>query len=61
MLSAAQKLLEKGIHPTIISESFQKAATKSIEILTAMSKPIDLTDRDLLLKCATTSLSSKVF
>jgi len=60
LLSAAQNLLEKGIHPTIISESFQKASTKCVEILTSMSKPIDLADRELLLKSATTSLSSKV-
>ena len=25
-LEAAQKLLEKGIHPTVISESFQKVS-----------------------------------
>lgn len=60
LLSAAQRLLEKGIHPTIISESFQKAASKCVEILTEMSKPVDLTDRESLLKSATTSLSSKV-
>merc|ERR1719244_2274984 len=33
-LSAAQRLLEKGIHPTIISEAFQKASQKAVEILT---------------------------
>jgi len=60
LLSTAQTLLEKGIHPTIISESFQKAAVKCVEILTAMSKPVDLADREALLKSATTSLSSKV-
>lgn len=60
LLSAAQKLLDKGIHPTIISESFQKASTKACEILTSMSIPIDLNDREQLIKCATTSLSSKV-
>lgn len=60
LLSAAQRLLEKGIHPTTISESFQKAAVKAVEILTEMAKPIDLDDRELLLQSATTSLSSKV-
>jgi len=60
LLSSAQKLLEKGIHPTIISESFQKAARKCVELLTAMAKPIDLNDRETLMKSATTSLSSKV-
>jgi len=60
LLAAAQRLLDKGIHPTTISESFQKAAAKAVEILNEMSTPIDLSDRELLLKIATTSLSSKV-
>ncbi|KAJ3379791.1 T-complex protein 1 subunit delta [Entophlyctis sp. JEL0112] len=59
LLSAAEKLLDKGIHPTTIAESFQKAATKCTEYLTEMSTPLDLSDRESLLKSATTSLSSK--
>jgi len=60
LLDSAQKLLMKGIHPTTISESFQKAAIKSVEILESMSTPVLLTDRESLLKSATTSLNSKV-
>merc|ERR1711944_378131 len=45
LMEAAEKLLKKGIHPTAISESFQKAATKSVEILTNMAIPVDLSDR----------------
>jgi len=60
LLLAADKLLQKGIHPTIISESFQKAANKSVEILTDMSTPLELGDRESLLKAANTSLNSKV-
>jgi len=60
LLDAAQKLLMKGIHPTIISESFQRAACKSVEILESMSTPVLLSDRESLLKSATTSLNSKV-
>jgi T-complex protein 1 subunit delta len=59
-LDASSKLLAKGIHPTIISESFQKAATKSREILTNISIPVKLTDRKSLLQSAATSLNSKV-
>jgi len=60
LLDAANKLLQKGIHPTIISESFQKAADKSVDILTNMANPLTLADRDSLLKAANTSLNSKV-
>ena len=60
LLGAAERLLGKGIHPTVISEAFQRAAAHSIEILTDMSIPISLTDRPTLLKTATTALSSKI-
>merc|ERR1712223_1574253 len=36
------------------------AAGKSAQILTAMASPVDLTDRESLLKAANTSLNSKV-
>merc|ERR1712013_859769 len=53
LLDATDKLLQKGIHPTTISESFQKAAGKAVDILTGMATPLDLTDRESLLKAAT--------
>lgn len=49
-----------GIHPTIISESFQRAAAASVEVLHDMSQPISLADRPALLQAASTSLSSKI-
>jgi len=52
--------LSLGIHPTTISDSFQKAAAKSAEILEAMSAGVQLTDRESLLQSANTALSSKV-
>ena len=58
-LGAAEKLLGKGIHPTIIAEAFSRAAAKVVEYLQDMSTPVDLSDRDNLLRAATTSLSSK--
>jgi len=59
-LNAAQQLLDRGLHPTNIAESFLKACKKSIEILNQMSVPIDLSDRESLIKSANTSLNSKV-
>ena len=60
LLDAAQKMLDKGIHPTVISESFQRAAKRADDILTGMSQPVDLNDEELLIKIASTSLNSKV-
>lgn len=50
-----------GIHPTTIAESFQRAAQKSVEFLTELATPLDLADRESLLRAASTSLNSKVF
>lgn len=60
LLSAAERLLDHGIHPTVIAESFTKAAAKAVEYLEEMSIPIDLTDRETLLRIASTSLNSKI-
>lgn len=60
LLDACTSLLEKGIHPTSISEAFQKAAVKSMEIIEGISTPVELSDRESLLKSASTSLNSKV-
>jgi len=60
LLDASQKLLARGLHPTAISEAFQAASHKCCEILTEMSTPVELSDRESLLKSAATSLNSKV-
>ena len=60
LLGAAEKLLKRGIHPTTISDAFQIAAEKSIEVLKSISTPIDLTEREKLIKNAATALNSKV-
>lgn len=60
LLGAAEKMLQKGMHPTIIAESFLKASAKAVEYLTEMSTPVDLNDKSSLLRAATTSLQSKV-
>ena len=60
LLGAAEKMLEKGIHPTIVAESFNRASAKAVEYLTEMSTPVDLNDTASLLRAASTSLNSKV-
>eukprot|EP00877_Chromochloris_zofingiensis_P003962 jgi/Chrzof1/13567/Cz08g02120.t1 len=60
LLKKAQELLEKGVHPTVISDSFNKAAAKACEILESVAIPVNLDDKDALITAANTSLSSKV-
>lgn len=60
LLVAAERLLSKGIHPTLIGESFQTAAARACQVLLDMSHKIDLHDNSTLVKAASTSLSSKI-
>ena len=46
LLKACQELLQKGIHPTAISDGFQVALTKALEIIDKMGQPVDLNNRD---------------
>ena len=60
LLKAVEELLNRGIHPTQISECFQLASKQAQAILEGMSIPIDINDRVTLVKAAVTSLNSKV-
>merc|ERR1719272_1519670 len=60
LLQAAEKLLNKGIHPQTITEAFLQAAEKAEEILDDIAVKVDLNNRDQLITAASTSLNSKV-
>eukprot|EP00659_Diplonema_papillatum_P003577 gene3577-5550_t len=60
LLKAAQMLLAKEIHPTEIASAFLRGGRIATEILQSMSRPINIDDRETLIKAAVTSLSSKV-
>lgn len=60
LLSAALDLLASGIHPSSISDAFQVALEKSLDIVKVMAVPVNLDDRAALIQAATTSLNSKV-
>lgn len=60
LLQACSELLSKGIHPTMIAESFKQAAVKAEEVLTSCARPVNLLDRESVLDAVNTCLSSKV-
>lgn len=60
LLSGAQALLDKSIHPTVITDGYQYAMEEAQKIIEDVEKPIDLSDREGLIQNAITSLSSKV-
>ncbi len=59
-LEAAENLIHKGIHPSLISEGFSIALKKSLEIINSVAKKIELTDEEQLIQCIKTSLASKI-
>lgn len=60
LLSKAEELIEKNIHPTIIIDGYRKAAEKALETLEKIAIPVDLKSHDYLKKAATTSMGSKI-
>jgi archaeal chaperonin len=59
LLSKAEGLLDKNVHPTVIIEGFKKASEKALEVLDKLAIPVKLTDEKTLRDVALTSLASK--
>jgi len=59
LLSSAEKLLDKGVHSTVISRGYKMAAEKSQEILGKIGTKITLEDESLLKKIAETAMTGK--
>ena len=60
LLSRAEDLLDKNIHPTVIIDGYRKAADKALETLEKIAISIDLKSTDYLKKAASTSMGSKI-
>ncbi|RLE58883.1 MAG: thermosome subunit, partial [Thermoprotei archaeon] len=60
LLQAAEELLDEEIHPTIITEGYEKAMIEAVKHIDQIAEEVDPLDRDLLLKISKTALSSKV-
>ena len=52
--------MERGIHPTQISDAFQLALDRALDFLKELAMPVDLANKEQLTNCVTTSLASKV-
>jgi len=59
LLKNAEELLDKNIHPTVITKGYQLAAEKAQEILGEIAKPIKISDKELLKKIAITAMTGK--
>jgi thermosome len=59
LLKKAEELLDQNIHPTILVSGYRKAAQKAIEVLEKIAVPVDVEDRQIMMKVALTSMGSK--
>ncbi len=59
LLQEAESLINQNVHPTVISAGYRMAADQAKKILDEVKKPVKFTDKELLMKMAATSLSSK--
>jgi len=59
LLANAEKLLDQGIHSTIIARGYRMAADKAQEILNEIGHKITLNDKELLKKIAITAMTGK--
>jgi len=60
LLTKAEELIDKNVHPTVIIDGYRKAADKALEVLEKIAMPIDPTDKEALKKVAMTSMASKI-
>jgi len=60
LLRRAQSLLSAGAHPTAAADALHRLSTRAVDILQSMAIPIELSDRESLVKSASTALNSKV-
>ncbi|MCL6579808.1 MAG: thermosome subunit, partial [Candidatus Bathyarchaeota archaeon] len=60
LLSKAEELIEKNVHPTIIIDGYKKAAEKALETLEKIAIQVNPTEKTFLKKVAMTSMASKL-
>ncbi len=59
LLSNAEKLLDQGIHSTVIVKGYRMAATKAQEVLNEIGRKVSLEDDKLLNEIAITAMTGK--
>ncbi|HJJ36720.1 MAG TPA: thermosome subunit, partial [Methanocorpusculum sp.] len=59
MMEQAEKLVEAGVHPSIIAKGFNLGMEKALEILDALAIEVKPTDKTMLIKMAKTAMTGK--
>ncbi|WP_340818650.1 thermosome subunit alpha [Methanolobus sp. WCC4] len=59
LLEKAQKLIETGVHPTVLVKGYTMATEKALSVLDDYAITVEKTDREMLEKIANTSITGK--
>ena len=59
LLKNAEELLEKGVHPTAISNGYRRACVESLKLLDKIARPVRRSDNATLRAIAVTSMTGK--
>lgn len=59
LLEKAQKLIESGIHPTVLVKGYTMASEKALKVLNDYAVTVEKTDREMLERIANTSITGK--
>ena len=60
LLEKAEVLIDKGVHPTIIVEGYNKAAVQAIKLLNEIAEKVPANGKEWLIKIARTSMQTKL-
>ncbi|HEX6562414.1 MAG TPA: thermosome subunit beta, partial [Nitrososphaera sp.] len=60
LLERAEELLNKDVHPSVIVDGYNSAADQALKLLEKIAVQVDISDKDMLLKIAKTSMDSKL-
>ena len=60
LLSKAQNLMDKDVHPTLVVDGYQLAGAKALEFLQKLAIKVKPTDKAMLLKIAKVAVASKL-
>lgn len=60
LLSKAEQLLDKDVHPTVIVDGYRIAAEKALKFLEAMAIKVNPADKSILKKVASVSVATKM-
>ena len=60
LVSKAEELIDKDIHPTVIVDGYRRASEKALEILNEIAVKVNPTDKEILKKIASISMATKL-